>query len=74
MRVAGMVSSILADALNFVPDLLFVAKSLIADSFLEELVEVEVILHEKLYVRRLKLQSPVPLNVRVGEYVSIERA
>lgn len=72
MRVASTVSFLLTDALYFLPDLLFVAQSLVADSLLEELVEVEVIAHQELNVRRLKLQCSVPLYVRMREYIGVE--
>lgn len=40
-----MVSSVFTNALNLLPDLQFIAKSLVAHSLCEELIEVEVVLH-----------------------------
>jgi hypothetical protein len=68
-----VVSSVFANALNLLPDLQFIAESLVAHSLCEELIEVEVVLHQELHVRNLKLQSSVPQNVRVGENVDVER-
>lgn len=62
----------LTDALYFLPDLFFVAQSLVADSLLEELVEVEIIAHQELNVRSLELEGPVPLYVGMREHVGVE--
>lgn len=59
---------------NFLSDQVLVAKSLIIDTQVKELVEVEVVLHQKANVARLELHAIVAKDLGVWPRVDIEWA
>jgi len=59
---------------NFLSDKILVAQALIIDSEVEELVEVEVVFHQKADVARLELHGGVTEYLRVGPHVGVKWA
>lgn len=57
---------------DFFPDETLVTESLIVDSKVEELVEVEVVFHQKSDITRLELHHVVAEDLRVGPHVHVE--
>ena len=64
--------AVLGSLRNFLSDEILIAKALIINSEVEELVEVEVVLHEELNVTRLELTCLVAQNVRLRPHIDIK--
>jgi len=53
---------------------LLITEALIVYAMIEELVEVEIVLHEEAYVARLELHGLVTEYLRVWPHIDVERA
>ena len=74
LRVCNLVFTLLQLLLNSLLDEFHVFEALIIDTQVEELVEVEFVLHQESNVARLKLHHRVPKDVRVRPDICIERS